>query len=202
MPWAISGTYLEACNCEVICPCRTIDGKGGGRSTYGVCDGALSWRIEQGRAGDIDLSALDVVLSLTYDDDEPGSPWRYWLYLDDRGDDRQRDVLEQIFVGRLGGTPEEQFPWVWKPSELLGVRSVAIELDHTPGKGWFRAGGHVSVRIAGPVGAGSAVTCVIPGHHQSGQEVHSELIEVSDEGLAFEFRGRCGYESGFSYSST
>jgi hypothetical protein len=33
VPWAISGTYLEACNCDAICPCRTIGGREGGRST-------------------------------------------------------------------------------------------------------------------------------------------------------------------------
>ena len=185
----------------MICPCRTIDGERGGRSTFGICQGALSWRIDRGHAGKVDLDGLGVVLSLIYDDDEPGSPWRYWLYLDDRGDEAQRDALEQIFLGRLGGTPDEQFPWVWKASDLLGVRVAAIEIDHTPGKGWFRADDRVAVRISKPAGAGSAVTCVIPGHHQSGREVHSELIEVDDEGLSFEFRGRCGYESGFEYSS-
>ena len=34
MNWQISGTYLEACNCDAICPCRRIDGRQGGRSTY------------------------------------------------------------------------------------------------------------------------------------------------------------------------
>jgi hypothetical protein len=201
MPWAISGSYLEACNCQVICPCRTIDGKGGGRSTYGVCQGALSWQIEQGTAGEVDLAALRVVLALTYDDDEAGSPWSFWLYLDERGDEAQRDALEQIFLGRLGGTPEKQFPWVWKPSDLLGVRAVAIELDHERGRGWFRADGHVSVRIKGPANEDSVVTCVIPGHHQPGREVDSEVIEADDEGLSFTFRGRCGYESEFAYAS-
>ena len=33
LPWAIAGTYLEACNCEAICPCRRIGGRSGGRSS-------------------------------------------------------------------------------------------------------------------------------------------------------------------------
>jgi hypothetical protein len=202
LPWAISGTYLEVCNCEVICPCRKVDGVQVGRSTYGVCKGALSWQIERGRAGDVDLAGLRIVLALTYDDDEEGSPWSHWLYLDERGDDRQRDALEQIFLGRLGGTADKQFPWAFKASNLLGVRTVAIDLDHVKGGGWFRAGGHVSVRVRAPVAEDSEVTCVIPGHHQSGREVHSELISVEDDGLDFEFRDRCGYESGFEYASS
>ncbi len=201
MPWEISGTYLEACNCDVICPCRTVDGRRGGRSTYGICHGALSWQIRQGHAGEADLAGLGVVLALTYDDDETGSPWRFWLYVDERGNDTQRDALEQIFLGRLGGTPDKQFPWVWKPSDLLGVRAVRIEIDHQPGGGWFKADGHVSVRIKGPAAERAEVSCVIPGHHQPGREVQTELIEVEDDELSFEFRSRCGYESGFEYSS-
>jgi hypothetical protein len=150
----------------------------------------------------VDLAGLRAVLGSVYDDDEPGSPWSLWLYLDQRGNEDQRDALEQIFLGRLGGTPDQQFPWAWKSSELLGVRAVAIEIDHAPAKGWFRAGEYVSVRISGPVLEEPEVTCVIPGHHQRGREVRSELIKVEDEGLSFEVRGRCGYESRFDYSST
>ncbi len=200
-PWAISGTYLEVCNCEVICPCRRIDGVAGGRSTYGECLGALSWRIEAGSAGDVDLSGLQVVLATRYHDDEPGSPWSFHMYLDERGSDEQRTALEDIYTGRLGGTPHQQFPWAWKESSLLGVHSVGIEIDHTPGRGWFRAGGEVTVKVRAPVDDPATVTCVIPGHHRSGREVHSELIEVAAGELAFEFTDRCGYETTFDYSS-
>ena len=48
LPWRISGTYLEACNCEAICPCRRVGGRQGGRSTGGVCLGSLSWQIDTG----------------------------------------------------------------------------------------------------------------------------------------------------------
>jgi hypothetical protein len=30
VPWRVSGSYLEACNCEAICPCRRIGGRAGG----------------------------------------------------------------------------------------------------------------------------------------------------------------------------
>jgi hypothetical protein len=200
-PWRVSGTYLEACNCEAICPCRTIGGRRGGRSTYGVCLGSLSWQIEEGRAGEVALGGMRAVLANRYDDDESGSPWTFVLYIDERGDERQREALESIFLGRVGGTPELQFPWVWKPSALLGVRHVAIEVDHTPGRGWFRAGGQVSVRIREPVAELETVTCVIPGHDRSGREVVADLLRVEDGPLEFELSGKCGYEATFNYSS-
>jgi hypothetical protein len=201
LPWQISGTYLEACNCEAICPCRTISGRKGGRSTEGVCMGSLSWQIDAGTAGQVDLSGLRVVLALRYDDDEPGSPWSFFLYLDQRADRSQREALEGIFLGQLGGTPELQFPWVWKESMLLGVRQVSIEIDHTPGGGWFRAGGEVTVRVREPVAGSETVTCIIPGHHQQGQEMIADRLAVADGALDFELGGKCGYESSFAYSS-
>ena len=201
LPWELSGTYLESCNCEAVCPCRTVGGRSGGRSTYGECLGALSWAIERGHAGDTDLAGLAVVLSLRYHDDEPGSPWSFFLYLDDRADERQRDGLTEIYLGRLGGTPLKQFPWVWKPSDLLGVRAVPIDVQHTPGRGRLRAGHHVTLRIRGAVPDQEPVTCVIPGHHRSGRELFAELLQVEDGKLDFELSGNCGYEADFAYSS-
>ena len=202
LPWSLSGTYLESCNCEAVCPCRSVGGRKGGRSTHGLCLGALSWRIERGRAGALDLSALDVVLASRYHDDEPGSPWSFVLYLDERGSEPQREALRAIFTGDAGGTALKQFPWAYKDSRLVAVRPASIEIDHTPGRGWFRAGGEVNVRILEPFPTGEGVTCLIPGHHQPGREVVAEALSVHGEApLEFEFSGTCGYESNFAYSS-
>jgi len=199
--WSLQGTYLEACNCDAICPCRRIGGRSGGRSTHGICLGALSWRITSGCAGAVELAGLGVVLASRYSDDEPGSPWSYHLYLDERASDSQQRALGAIFTGSLGGTPMSQFPWAFKPADLLGIHPAAIEIDHTPGRGWFRAGGSVSVRIRGAVPEQEPVTCVIPGHDRSGRELFAELVEVDAAPLEFELRGVCAYESTFAYSS-
>lgn len=199
-PWELSGTYLEACNCEAICPCRRIGGRAGGRSTYGICMGALSWAIERGHADDTDLGERRVVLVSRYDDDEPGSPWDFVLFLDDAADERQRAALEAIFLGRAGGTPLRQFPWAFKPSRLVEVRVAAIEIDQTPRRGWFRAGREVEVRVRAAVADQEQVTCVIPGHHQHGTELLTDLTSSATP-IEYDLHGRCGYEAPFAYSS-
>jgi hypothetical protein len=201
LDWQLAGTYLEACNCEAICPCRRIGGRAGGRSTHGICMGALSWNISSGHADGIELADLGVVLASRYSDDEPGSPWSYLLYVDERGDEAKRQALSEIFSGRRGGTPLKQFPWAFKPANLLGVRAATIEIDHAPGRGWFRAGGEVSVRVREPVPDQATVTCVIPGHHRTGRELLADVLEVEDGPLEFELSGVCAYESTFEYSS-
>jgi hypothetical protein len=201
IPWSISVTYLEACNCQAICPCRRIGGNPGGRSTYGECLGALSWLVQEGRAGEVDLAHMKAVLASRYHDDEPGSPWTFALFVDAEGDPRQRQAMADIFTGRLGGTPCRQFPWVLKDANLLGVEALDLEIDHTPGRGWFKAGGKVEVRVRQPVPDQEAVTCVIPGHHRSGRELVSDSIRVDAGRLVFSVAGRCAYESTFAYSS-
>jgi hypothetical protein len=201
LPWRISGSYLEACNCEAICPCRRIGGRPGGRSTYGECLGALSWIVEEGQAGDVDVAGMRVVMSCRYHDDEPGSPWTYVLFVDARSEEGQRQAMADIFTGRLGGTATEQFPWVFKDSELVGVEVVDIEIDHTPGRGWFKAGGKVEVRAREPVAGQETVSCVIPGHHRAGRELIGDSIDVDAGPLVYSVQGRCAYESTFEYSS-
>ena len=201
LPWTLAGTYLEACNCEAICPCRRVGGRTGGRSTYGVCTGALSWAVTDGRAGELDLSGFGAVIVCRYDDDEPGSPWTVFLYVDERADQRQREALALIFTGRLGGSPYRHFPWVWKASHMLGWRPAPIEIEHTPRRGWFRAGEHVTMRVREPVADQEPVSCVIPGHDRSGSELYADLLRVEEGPLSFEVSGRCAYRSTFKYSS-
>jgi hypothetical protein len=198
--WAIRGSYFESCNCDAICPCRRIDGVSGGRSTHGICAGVLSWLIEDGNAAGTDLAGLAVAMSIRFDDDEPGSPWTWILYLDERASEDQRAALEAIFTGRLGGGALEHFPWAWKASHLLDVRPVAIELDHTRRRQWLRIREHVTVRIRDRYAGQETVTCVVPGHDQDGEELITEELRVDDGPLAFEFSGVCGYASSFAYS--
>ncbi len=200
MSWRIRGSYFESCNCDPICPCRRINGVAGGRSTHGVCLGVLSWLIEEGAADGTDLSGLPVALALRYSDDEPRSPWTWVLYLDARATDEQHHALEEIFTGRVGGDVTSHFPWVWKASHLVAVRPVEIEVDHTRRRQRLRIRDSVSVRIRDRYTGPETVTCVIPGHERTGEELVADELLVEDGPLAFSYRGVCGYASTFDYA--
>src|SRR3989440_7235654 len=187
--WHIRGSYFESCNCDAICHCRRIDGVSGGGSTHGICLGVLTWLIEEGEAVRTDLAGLPVALATRYDDDEPGSPWTWILYLDERASEEQQEALEAIFTGRLGGDALTHFPWAWKASVLVGVRRAGIELDHTRRRQWLRIRDHVTVRIRDRYPGQEAVTCVIPGHDPDSQELVAEELRVDDGPLGFEHSG-------------
>jgi hypothetical protein len=198
--WWIAGRYFESCNCDAICPCRRIDGVPGGRSTYGECLGVLTWLIDDGRADDVSLAGLKVAFATRYHDDEPGSPWRYVMYVEARADAAQREALEGVFTGRFGGDALTHFPWAWKDSERVAVRPVEIEVSHEPRRQWLRIRDHVTLRIRDAWAGPETVTCVIPGHDERGEELVAGELRVHDGPLAFEFRGNCGYASRFDYS--
>jgi hypothetical protein len=185
----VAGTYLEACNCDAICPCRTIDGMTGGRSTYGVCFGALSWRVEEGEADGVDLAGTGAVMTYSYADDEPGSPWTLVLYVD--GPDELADVL----LGRLGGPHVRTLPWVRKPAASVEVRRAAIEL----GDGYARVGEAVRLRATTPYETDSAVSCIVPGHDRPGTELINDDVVVDDPPFAFELHGTCAFTREFDY---
>jgi len=119
----IAGHYLEVCNCEAICPCRRIDGAMGGRSTYGECLGVLSWMIEEGHAGAVSLAGLKVAFATRYHDDEPGSPWSFFLYVDGHGDERQRRALDSTVLDDA-------------VTRLVGRGAQFIEFGEHPGHRW------------------------------------------------------------------
>ncbi|HEX4527201.1 MAG TPA: DUF1326 domain-containing protein [Gaiellaceae bacterium] len=200
MSWRIAGAYFESCNCAAICPCRMIGTVPGGRSTYGICYGALGWRIDEGHAESVDLSGLAASLTIRYDDDERGSPWDIVLHVDARGDLVQRAALEQVFLGELGGDVL-RLPWVRKPRNLIDVRTSMIRLEDGPDGHLLRVGESVSLTATRPVETDLPVTCGIPGYHQPGTELYADSFTVDDAPFEWELEGNCAFASAFLYSS-
>jgi hypothetical protein len=198
--WHIEGDYFESCNCEAICPCRMVGEVPGGRSTHGICYGVLSWLIHRGEAEGVDLGGLAVALALTYDDDEPGSPWTFVIYVDERATEEQRDALAGILTGRLGGDHILRLPWVRKPSELVAIRPAAIELRFCPNGNELRVGSVVELSASKPVETNERVACGIPGYHIAGTEYHADRLAVADQPFEWELEGNCAFVSTFAYS--
>ena len=197
--WKVSGTYYEVCNCEAVCPCRQHGEKKGGRSTYGFCDFALSWHVTEGQADGVDLSNLFAVLAGSYNDDEPGSPWRVIIYVDERGDAQQQQALADIFLGRAGGDTRRNFAAAI--GEVFAIRAAKIELEHSKNQERMEVVGFVCAATAQPDLTDQPVSCGIPGHDRPGQEIVADHFRVDDESLKWEVNGRCGFATDFDYKS-
>ena len=176
-----------------------VGGVEGGRSTYGICFGVLSWLVEEGHAGEVDLSGLAASFTIRYDDDEPGSPWSFVVHVDERGDEAQRRALAAILTGELGGAKVLRLPWVSKPSNLIEVRPSRIEIEAGPDGRALRVGDVVRLRATKPFATDEAVACGIPGYDEPGTELIADELAVADDPFAWELRGNCAFTSRFDY---
>jgi hypothetical protein len=200
--WRVRGSYFEACNCDAICPCRSVHGQPGGPSTYGVCYGTLSWHVHDGHAGTADLSDLRVVLSLRYRDDvEPTTRWEVVLYVDERADAAQHAALADIFLGRVGGS----VAGLYGPAigDVHAVRSARITLEHVAPRKRIDVAAYLTVEAEGDASDPGAVRCGIPGFDHPGTELFGVVLESTDEPMRWEVRGRrhAAFATDFEYSS-
>lgn len=196
--WRVRGSYFEVCTCEAICPCRIHGNRKGGRATYDTCDFALSWHIKEGNADAINVSGLSVVLAGTYSE-EPQSPWRVILYVDEQATQAQHSALTEIFLGRSGGSTLRNFAKAI--GEVYAVRTAKIELDHTSNHERMTIAGLLTASTAKPVITDQPVSCGIPGHNHPGQEIVAATFKLNDDPLIWEVKGRCGFATDFEYSS-
>ncbi len=199
MTWRVTGTYFESCNCDAICPCRRTAGAEGGNSTHGVCDFALSWKIEKGDYEGTRLDGLATVMVGSYVAEPTWLPWQVALLVDERGSTEAQEALATIFLGKAGGTPMANFTSAI--GEVRAIRSAAIRLDHTRRRERIDAGSSVAVEAGDSASDDGEVSCGIPGHDQPGTEVHASLLAVDESGLKFRYSGVCGFTTKFDYRS-
>jgi len=120
MTWNMSGTYVAACSCELICPCP-VDGKPTGPK--GECHGSAVFHIASGQSDGVDLSGLDVGLYNLFPSNLTAGNWKMGVVLDDGASDEQAKEIEKIFSGQAGGPFGEFVPLV---GEFLGVERAPI----------------------------------------------------------------------------
>jgi len=171
----------------------------GGEPTYEECDFVLSWLVRNGRKADVDLSNLFVVLAGKYSASDPSELWHVKLYLDEKCTEMQRSILGEIFLGRAGGTPLSNFASAI--SEVYDIQSARIELSHEKNKEFIKIGNIVSISTDHPVASDAGVSCGIPGHDHPGQEIVAGHFRVRDDPFDWDYKGRCGFATDFSYKS-
>jgi hypothetical protein len=122
--WQIAGDYFENCNCDVVCPCLfSPNAPLTSMPTAGACEVAFGFHVDRGSYGDIPLDGLNVALAARTPGVMAEGNWSVALYLDERADEQQRQALQAIFTGSVGGPVAALAPLI---STVLGVKTVPI----------------------------------------------------------------------------
>jgi hypothetical protein len=122
MAWNLTGSYVETCSCELMCPCNLSMDHG---ATYDFCRVTLVFNIRAGQIDGTDISGRTVALIAETPKVMTEGNWRLGLFVDDGASDEQFDKLGQVFSGQLGGPMAALTPLV---GEMLGVERAAIEV--------------------------------------------------------------------------
>lgn len=129
MSWSLRGEYIENCNCELFCPCllgprdpktrRAL-----ARPTEGYCDIMILFHIDSGRYDDVGLDGLNVSTAYHVPGRMGDGNLTIATYLDARAAADQRNALQEIFRGKVGGPMGRLAPFV---KEWLDVHDARIE---------------------------------------------------------------------------
>lgn len=129
--WQIAGDYFENCNCDVVCPCLfSPNAPLTSMPTAGACEVAFGFHVDRGSYGDIPLDGLNVALAARTPGVMAEGNWSVALYLDERANEQQRQALQAIFTGSVGGPVAALAPFI---STVLGVKTAPITF-HKEGK--------------------------------------------------------------------
>ena len=131
--WQIEGDWFDTCSCTVPCPCTFAQ-----PPTDDHCEGILAWHIRKGTYGDVKLDDLNVMALGTFNGNiwEGASKATMAMFVDERANDGQRQALQMIFGGQVGGWPGEFAKFI---GEVRGMEFARIDFHVDSDLGSWRA---------------------------------------------------------------
>jgi hypothetical protein len=200
MPWNLSGSYVETCSCELMCPCNLSFDHG---ATYDFCRVTLVFNIREGSIEAADVSGCKVALVADTPKVMTEGNWRVGVFVDDGATDAQFDQLVQVFSGQLGGPMAGLAPLI---GEMLGVERVAFEVEDDGLRHRVRIGDAIDFEIEDivPFGVDTGQPVRFSGmFHPAGSDLTmAEATRSRISAFGIEYEGKTGLStSSFSWAA-
>jgi hypothetical protein len=124
--WHITGDWFDNCSCAVACPCTFAQAP-----DNGFCESVLFWHIRNGHYGDINLDGLSFVRVGRWEGDlwAGKAKGTAGIFIDERADERQAEVLPRIFGGQVGGFPAFVATLFAEGRQVRGVERARIAFE-------------------------------------------------------------------------
>ncbi len=147
----LQGTLLEACSCDVMCPCWV-----GENPDKGTCDAFVAYHYDSGEINGVDVSGLSMIMLAQI----PGNilipkTWKLIVLVDDRATDEQVQALTDAYTGKLGGPLADLAQLV---GELVALERVPISHQVVGGAGTLKAGTYITAAMEPFRGPDGSVT--------------------------------------------
>src|SRR5919112_363826 len=201
MAWRLEGTYIENCNCDVVCPCAAS--AFAAPATYDRCTAVFAYHIESGEVDGTDVSDLSVVLVLDTPRQMLEGNWRVAMFMDDRANEEQAEKLGGIFSGQMGGPLANLVPLI---SENLGMEVASIEHVDDGLRHRVKVGDAIDVEIedlVSPFDPDGPLPKLTETKHPANPEMtpgRGLSARVRGLGVDFSGEGKSGLSTSFSWS--
>jgi hypothetical protein len=193
--YTLEGTLIEACSCNVNCPCWI-----GEDPDLGECFAIIAYGIERGRIRDIDVSGLNLVLICHIPGNVLAGNWQIVALVDERGSSEQREAVLDAFTGKLGGPLGDL--WTALIGEVRGVEFVPIVHEVAGGSGVLRIPELVEAEMEpyrGPDGSittlQNSVFSTVPGSPAWIAKASLHRVNLPQYGMTWEYDGRNAIQS-------
>jgi len=124
MTYTISGQYLAACSCAVVCGCsvdaQPRDARGGTE-----CRGMAAFHIAEGRLDDTDLAGVDFAFYNLFPSHLTAGDWKVGVVIDSAASEAQADAVGRILAGEEGGALGELAQFI---GEFLGTERGEVSI--------------------------------------------------------------------------
>ena len=193
--YSLEGSLIEACSCNVNCPCWI-----GEDPDLGECFAIVAYGIERGQIDKVDVSGLNLVLICHIPGNVLAGNWQVVALVDERGTQEQRDALLSAFTGKHGGPLGDL--WTALIGEVKGVEFVPISHEVAGGSGILRIPGLVETEMEpyrGPDGSlttlQNSVFSTVPGSPAWIAKASINRVNLAQYGMSWEYEGRNAIQS-------
>ena len=193
MSWSISGSYIETCSCDVVCPCTASLSLG---ATKDYCRVVLVFNVKSGEVEGTDVSGLTVAAVADTPKVMSEGNWRLGVVIDADASDEQAEKLGGVFSGALGGPMEALGPLV---GEDLGLQRLPIEVREDGLTHSVKIGEEIDLEIEDvvPFGVESGEPAKITGiFHPVGSELTvSRATRSSVNAFGIQYEAKAGFSA-------
>lgn len=193
--YQLEGSLLEACSCQVLCPCWI-----GEDPDHGDCQSFNAYHFDRGMIGGVDVSGLSLV-NVCYIPGNVLTPasWRVAMYIDERASDEQFEAIRAMFAGERGGPLADLAGLI---GEVVAVERAPIVHETKGGKGVLKIGDFVSSEMqpyTGPDGTTTtlrdSIFSTVPGSPAYVAKAETFRVDIPEHGMQWSYEGTNAIQS-------